>query len=80
MFQRNNIKIFSNGVQLQNFFNYSSVPSVIGPYKNNLNYEQIFENSIKNPEEFWAEQAQRLVWFKKFDKVLDNSKAPFTKW
>lgn len=43
-------------------------------------YEEAFELSIKNPESYWAEQAEKLVWFKKWDRVLDDSNRPFTKW
>lgn len=29
---------------------------------------------------FWAKEAANFVWFKTWDKVLDDSKAPFYKW
>ena len=32
-------------------------------------YKQIYERSISDPESFWAQQAQQLEWFKKWDKV-----------
>lgn len=35
-------------------------------------YEKLYKQSIEDPEGFWAEQAERLTWFKKWDKVLDN--------
>jgi len=47
---------------------------------NNQEYDKVFQRSIENPEDFWAEQAEDLVWDKKWDKVLDNSNPPFTKW
>jgi acetyl-CoA synthetase len=31
-------------------------------------------------EAFWAAEAAELEWFKKWDKVLDDSKKPFFKW
>jgi len=43
-------------------------------------YENLYRQSIKNPEEFWAIQADKLEWNKKWDKVLDKSNAPFYKW
>ncbi|ESO97833.1 hypothetical protein LOTGIDRAFT_208987 [Lottia gigantea] len=43
-------------------------------------YDDVFNQSIKNPDEFWAEAADQLVWNKKWNKVLDNSKSPFTEW
>jgi acetyl-CoA synthetase len=36
-------------------------------------YKKLHEKSIRDPENFWAEQAQNLDWFKKWDKVLDYS-------
>ena len=35
-------------------------------------YKEIYERSVNDPEEFWAEQAERLDWYKKWDKVADN--------
>jgi hypothetical protein len=35
---------------------------------------------MKNPEGFWAERAEELEWFEKWDKVLDDSNKPFYKW
>jgi acetyl-CoA synthetase len=32
-------------------------------------YKQIYDRSISDPESFWAQQAQQLEWFKKWDKV-----------
>lgn len=43
-------------------------------------YEEAFRRSIENPEEFWAEVGKCIDWFKPWDKVLDNSNEPFTKW
>ena len=43
----------------------------------NMNeYKNLYDRSIKDPEDFWAEQAERLDWFKKWDKVSNND---FTK-
>ncbi len=43
-------------------------------------YESMYKYSIENREKFWAEQADNLEWFKKWDKVFDASEAPFYKW
>ena len=32
-------------------------------------YREMYDRSIKDPDGFWAEQAERLHWFKKWDKV-----------
>jgi len=33
-------------------------------------YKQIYQRSITDPEGFWAEMAEQLDWYKKWDKVL----------
>lgn len=43
-------------------------------------YDALYKKSIEDPEGFWAEQANNLDWFKKWDKVLDESNKPFYKW
>ena len=43
-------------------------------------YLQVHEESLSRPEEFWAEQAEQVVWFKKWDKVLDYSNPPAANW
>jgi acetyl-CoA synthetase len=32
-------------------------------------YRALYDRSISDPDRFWAEQAERLHWFKKWDKV-----------
>ena len=43
-------------------------------------YDKLYKYSIENREKFWAEQAEQLDWYKKWDKVLDDSSKPFYKW
>jgi acetyl-CoA synthetase len=43
-------------------------------------YEALYAEAQKDPLAFWAKQAEELHWFKKWDKVLDDSKKPFYKW
>jgi acetyl-CoA synthetase len=38
-----------------------------------------YRRSIERPEEFWAEQARQLDWFRTWDKVLEW-KPPFAHW
>jgi acetyl-CoA synthetase len=45
----------------------------------NWNDPSIYDKARKDPEAFWAEQAGRLDWFKKWDKVLEWN-APWAKW
>ena len=46
----------------------------------NGRYEEVYKRSIEQPEEFWDELAQDIAWFKPYEKVLDDSNSPFTKW
>ena len=43
-------------------------------------YESLYKYSIENREAFWAEQADHLDWYKKWDTVFDDSDKPFYKW
>ncbi len=43
-------------------------------------YQEAFEESIEHPEVFWGKAAEEIVWDRKWDRVLDDSKAPFYKW
>ena len=42
-------------------------------------YEALYKRSVETPEEFWADIAKELHWFKPWDKVLEW-KPPFAKW
>ena len=43
-------------------------------------YESLYERSLEDPEGFWGDRAEELEWFQKWEKVLDDSDAPFYKW
>ncbi len=43
-------------------------------------FDQIYQASIDQPETFWAEQAENVFWYKKWDQVLDTSDAPHYRW
>jgi len=45
----------------------------------NANDPEIYERARRDPESFWAQQAERLDWFKKWDKVSEWN-APWAKW
>jgi len=42
-----------------------------------LKYKDIFSQSINEPDVFWGKAAENVIWDKKWDKVLDDSKKPF---
>lgn len=43
-------------------------------------YEAVYREWLKDPERFWSEAAESVHWFKRWDKVLDTSRAPFYRW
>lgn len=43
-------------------------------------YNHHYDKSLQTPEEFWHGIAQDVTWFKNYEKVLDHSNPPFTKW
>jgi acetyl-CoA synthetase len=55
-------------------------PKEITENANVKDYDKLYKYSIEHREEFWAEEAENLHWFKKWDKVLDDSNKPFYKW
>ena len=42
-------------------------------------YREMYRESIRSPDRFWAREARELIWHKSWKKVLDW-KAPFAKW
>jgi propionyl-CoA synthetase len=43
-------------------------------------YEAAYRRSIQDPQSFWAEAAENIHWYKKWDCVLDESRKPFYRW
>ena len=43
-------------------------------------YESEYRRWLEDPESFWSDIAHSLHWYKKWDRVLDDSRAPFYKW
>jgi propionyl-CoA synthetase len=43
-------------------------------------FDTLFQQSIEQPDEFWANAAEGIDWITKWDKVLDASNPPFYRW
>ncbi|MGA2927399.1 MAG: AMP-binding protein, partial [Solirubrobacteraceae bacterium] len=43
-------------------------------------FEQIYRHSLEHPEEFWAQAAGEIDWDQPWERVLDDSRAPFYRW
>ncbi len=55
-------------------------PKELAKNANIKDYDKVYKRSIEDPEGFWAEEASKLEWYKKWDKVFDDSEKPFFKW
>lgn len=45
-----------------------------------MRYEEVYRQSIEQPEQFWAEQANAIHWHKPPQQILDYSNPPFRRW
>ncbi|MEE9255679.1 MAG: AMP-binding protein, partial [bacterium] len=43
-------------------------------------YAELYERSLSDPEGFWGEAAEDLHWYRKWEKVLEDSNPPFYRW
>jgi len=43
-------------------------------------YRDAYRRALEDPEGFWGEQAALLHWERRWDRVLDASRAPFYRW
>jgi acetyl-CoA synthetase len=55
-------------------------PQEIVESANVQEFDNLYQKSIQDPEGFWGDRADELEWYQKWDKVLDDSQAPFYKW
>ncbi len=47
---------------------------------NAKDWDAMAEKALKDPQAFWAAEAEELEWYQKWDKVLDDTNKPFFKW
>ncbi len=43
-------------------------------------YQEIYQQSIEDPDGFWAAAADQLHWYKKWDRVIDMQAKPVPRW
>ena len=43
-------------------------------------WDALAKTALADPLSFWAKEAEELEWYRRWDKVLDDSKKPFYKW
>ena len=46
----------------------------------NSTYDEVYARWQEAPEAFWAEAAEAVHWYRKWDRVLDDSRPPFYRW
>lgn len=61
---------------------YSQFPDAkfLGDVLMETTYEAVYRGWLENPERFWEEAAESIHWYKKWDRLLDTSRAPFYRW
>ncbi|MEA2055354.1 MAG: acetate--CoA ligase, partial [Candidatus Thermoplasmatota archaeon] len=70
--EEENVRVFNPGTEVSS-----------GAYIGNMaRYKELYEESIRNPDEFWARMAEENVsWYKKWDKVQEfDFKEANIKW
>ena len=45
-----------------------------------MSYHTEYQNSLQDPEGFWARQAQKLDWYRPADKVLSTDEDGLYRW
>jgi propionyl-CoA synthetase len=43
-------------------------------------FEDVYRRSLAEPEAFWADAAAAIDWVEPWERVLDDSRAPFYRW
>ena len=43
-------------------------------------HEDLYARSLRDPDGFWAAAAEDIYWDRRWDRVLDRSREPFSRW
>ncbi len=43
-------------------------------------FHEVYRRSMADPTAFWAEAAEDVVWTRRWDQVVDDSRPPFSRW
>jgi propionyl-CoA synthetase len=57
-----------------------AAPLVDQSHQRSGRFDEIYRRSLEEPEEFWAEAAAEIDWTRPWERVLDDSRAPFYRW
>ena len=68
------------------FLNFNTIFNLISKQNSKIEsnlmsnkFNNIYQDSLKNPESFWQEVSNDIFWFKKPTKILNKSNPPFYK-
>ena len=45
-----------------------------------MTYQDVYDRSLRDPAGFWAEAAEGIDWYERWNTVLDDSRPPFYRW
>ncbi len=51
-----------------------------GNHPTHSTQNDVYGRWLKDPEGFWADAGDAIHWYKRWDRVLDSSRAPFYRW
>jgi propionyl-CoA synthetase len=43
-------------------------------------YDEVYARAQRDPEGFWATAAEDVLWFRRWDRVFDDTRPPFYRW
>ena len=43
-------------------------------------FDEVYARSLEDPHGFWAEAAEDIHWYRRWDSVLDDTNPPFYRW
>jgi propionyl-CoA synthetase len=43
-------------------------------------YDEVYQRSLRDAAGFWAQAAEDLYWDRRWDRVFDDSRKPFSRW
>ncbi|CAG9793558.1 unnamed protein product [Diatraea saccharalis] len=76
---KNNFSASISDLKKKSFVSAADVQNY-GESSVTLEYLRAHRCSLDKPDEFWTQVGNELEWTKTWDRVLDNTNPPFTKW
>src|ERR1700680_2895501 len=58
----------------------SAIPPSVPERRGSGSFDEVYRRSAEQPDEFWAQAAAEIDWNRPWDRVLDDSRAPFYRW